>query len=429
MNKFSSSLMLANQQVELGKSLGVIQLSTTDEELNGRTIKIGDQELLNFGSCSYLGLELDPRLRSAALEGIARYGVQFSSSRSYVSLGLYEELEGLFAKIFGRPTIVAPSTTMGHFSAIPVLITAEDAIIMDNQVHASIQNAVKLVKAKGTRIEKAPHNDMEHLEKRIAKLSEKYNAVWYMADGIYSMYGDLAPIDYLESLLDKFPKLHLYLDDAHGVGWYGKNGRGYVLEHMKFHPRLILTASTSKSFGAGGGVIVFPNEEIKRLVRNTGGTLMFSGPLQPPSLAACIASAKLHLSKDIIPLQEELHDKLNYFVQLCRELQLPLASDSKTPVFYIGGGSPETGTILCRKMMNRGYYTNLAGFPAVPYDNTGLRITVTNHISKADIKNLLFTLAKELKITTKENNYPVEKIFTAFGLPIPEKEGEKKRVA
>ncbi len=424
MNKISHGLTLVNQQIEAFKTLGILQLSTEDERLKGRTFKAKGKELINFGSCSYMGLETDERLKAAAIEAVEKFGAQYSSSRSYVSLGLYNELESTFEKLFDKPTILAPSTSMGHFSAIPAIVSERDAVILDQQVHASVRTGVKLVQATGTYVEKIIHNDMARLEKRIVELGKEYEAVWYMADGIYSMYGDVAPIKELEALLNKYEHFHLYIDDAHGVGWFGENGKGFVLENMEFHDRMVLTASAAKSFGACGGLIVFPNQEVKDLVRNVGGTLMFSGPLQPATLAALLRSVQLHFTEEIKGMQNELSENISHFVTIATELGLPVASNAHTPVFFIGAGTLQTGALLCRKMIDQGFYTNFAGFPAVAQANTGLRITITRHQKKEDITRLLETFEVELVKTLKENNYPIKKVFEAFDLPIP-----KRRVA
>lgn len=416
MKSFSKRIELANRQVELGKQQGILQLEAQGPRTSTRTLKCENREILNFGNCSYLGLETDERLKQAAINAMDQYGVQMSCSRSYVSVDLYSELEKWMEIMFDKPVIIAPSTTMGHFSAIPVLVAKTDAIILDQQVHASVQNAVKLVKAEGVHIETIKHNDMDALRDRIIDLSATHDKVWYMADGIYSMYGDTAPVATLDRYLDDFEQFHLYIDDAHGLGWYGDKGHGYVLEHMNFHDRMVLSGSLSKSFGAGGGVIILPNELSRDMIRNTGGTLMFSGPIQIPVLGACIESAKLHANNVLKPQQEELMTKLEYFVFKANELDLPLVDESLTPVFYIGAGTPETGTICTKALFEQGIYINVAGFPAVPYHNTGLRITINNSHSFEDIDLLLETIKSTMTQVLAQYDYPIEKIYKTFGI-------------
>ena len=198
------------------RRLGVTHLVTEDERFDGSHIHINGNELVNFGSCSYLGLELDQRLKDAGKEAIDKYGMQFSSSRAYVSVGLYNELEILFEKMFGQPTILAPTVTLGHLANIPVLVGDDDAVVMDVQAHSSVQMAVDLLKVRRVHAEIIRHNRLDILEEKIKELSSLHKKIWYMADGVYSMYGDFLPVTELLELMNKYPQLHVYVDDAHG---------------------------------------------------------------------------------------------------------------------------------------------------------------------------------------------------------------------
>src|SRR4029078_3045351 len=116
---------------------------------------------------------------------------------------------------------------------------------------------------------------------------------------------------------------YLYMDDSHGMTWTGPNGTGYVMSQLKEYPKkLFLACSTNKAFAAAGGVLVYPDEESKRKVQHCGKTLIFSGPIQPPMLGAAIASAKIHLSPEITTLQNKLMDKIDYFNNKARALNL-----------------------------------------------------------------------------------------------------------
>jgi 7-keto-8-aminopelargonate synthetase-like enzyme len=141
-------LELINEIVTNGKNRGVGQFTTEDEFYDGRIITVEGNKLINFGSCSYLGLELDERLKDGAIEAIKKYGVQFSCSRTYMSCTLYRELESLVRKIFDAPVVLSTSVSLGHHAVIPVVVGENDAIIMDQQVHASVQDAAIKMKEK-----------------------------------------------------------------------------------------------------------------------------------------------------------------------------------------------------------------------------------------------------------------------------------------
>jgi 7-keto-8-aminopelargonate synthetase-like enzyme len=403
-----------DEVTNISASLGIAQLKVESEEINGRTITIKGREVVNFGSCSYLGLEKNPEIIEGVVDAVRKYGSQFSSSRAYASVTLYTEAEALLEEMFERPILLAPTVTLGHLSNIPVLVGDRDAVILDLQVHACVQTAAQLVKARGVHVELIRHNRVDILEERINELKDKYEKIWYMADGVYSMYGDFLPINALYRLLDSYPQFNLYVDDAHGTGWIGNNGVGYVLSQKPFHERLFLVAGLAKSFAACGGVLVFPNERAKNKVRNCGGTFIFSGPIQPPMLGAIIASAKLHLSKNIKQYQNELQKRVDYFVETCKSFNLPLIGESNSPIFFIGVGKPGVGYNMVTRIMNKGFYINLSVFPSVPYKNTGLRIPLTVNHTFEDIYDLLTIIAEQLPFALKDNDSSIEEINKAF---------------
>lgn len=389
-----------------------VEVNTSSEEKN--LINIDNKPVINFGSCSYLGMEFDERLKEGAIQAIKTSGTQFSSSRAYVSINLYEEFEQLLNQIFDAHCIVTPTTTLGHISAIPILVNDEDAVIMDHQVHNSVKTAVTLLKARGITVEVIRHNNMEMLEASIKRLSNQNKNIWYMADGIYSMYGDHCPIEEIERLLNKYKNFHFYVDDAHGMGWYGDRGQGFVLSKMKMHSRMVIATSMAKAFATGGGILVFQNEKILKRVRNCGGPMIFSGPLQPANLGAGIACAKIHLSDEITEIQNELWENIHYTKQIIQELELPCVSISDSPVFFIGVSLSRIGNEMVRKMIGKGYFLNWGIFPAVGMKNTGLRMTITRLHTKEQIKNMLFELKETLEETLEEQNFSYEEIYEAF---------------
>ena len=292
-------LAILDEMLTEARDNGLIHLSPDDGPIDGRTIAIDGNTMLNFGSCSYLGLELDPRMRDAVINAVTRYGTQFSSSRTYLSSPQYAQLEPLLGEMFGGHVLVTPTTPLGHLAALPVLVGPRDAVILDHQVHASVHMASNQLRVQGTTVELVRHNDVERLEKLIVRLAAGHDRVWYLADGVYSMFADLAPFAELAGLLDRHPNLHFYIDDSHGVGWTGTHGRGPALEALGMHPRLIVAASLNKSFAAAGGALVFPDPELRRRVRTAGGPMIFSGPIQPPLLGAALESARIHLSDEL----------------------------------------------------------------------------------------------------------------------------------
>ena len=219
----SPNVELADQIIEHGRSIGILHNVIGDYKTDGKTILLNGKRVTYFGNCSYLGLEHDSRLKEAAINAIERYGIQFSCSKTYASIPLYEELEPLLSQIFGKPTIAAPTTTLAHMSTIPVLIQRDDVIIIDQQAHASMHNAVAVAKSMGTHVEMIRHSRMDMLESRLKKLSQQYNRVWFMTDGVYSMFGDVAPLSTLWNFMNQYDNFYCYIDDAHGMSWTGQH--------------------------------------------------------------------------------------------------------------------------------------------------------------------------------------------------------------
>lgn len=412
---------------------GVAHLKLDNEILNGREISINGNKLINFTSYSYMGLELHPKVKEGALNAALNQGCMFPSSRAYLSSGKYEELESLLTQIFNANVIVTQSTTLGHLSLIPALVTARDMIILDHQVHHTVQTPAKIAKLNGTRVEILKHNDINKLDKLISENHDKYERIWYMADSIYSMFGDLFPAKEVIPLLDKYEDFYVYLDDAHGMSWVGENGKGWGLHNTRNHKKIIIALSLSKGFGASGGALIFSDPNECHRVKTVGGNIIFTGPLTPPNLGASIASAKIHLTNEITQRQNNLKEKIRYFNELLLQTDLPLISNTQCPIFFIGTGLPRLGQNVVKRMLNRGFFVNIAMFPAVPINCTGIRISLNTHLQKTDLENLVTCLSEEFPKAMEDENRSFEQIYSAFRTTITDsfpqiEEKQKKKI-
>ncbi|MFC4218965.1 aminotransferase class I/II-fold pyridoxal phosphate-dependent enzyme [Flagellimonas marina] len=410
------------------KNAGVLHLYAGGNSFSGRTIEIDGRELYHFGTTGYLGLEQDPRLKKAAMEAIDRYGTQFPLSKSYISNPLYRELEDSVQKMYGHPIVITKNSTLGHMGVIPSAVDDDDVIILDHQVHWSVQNAAKMLKTRSVPIEMIRHNHLEMLEDKIKKYRDSKRHIWYMADGIYSMYGDYAPVKDLMSLAQKYPQLHFYYDDVHGMSWVGKNGTGYVLDRMgELAENVLLFGTLSKTFGASGAVLACSNPRLYDKIKTFGGPLTFSAQLEPASVAAAMASARIHLSPEIYDLQKELRERIDYFNACLSATELPLIDQNESPVFYIGTGMPKTGYNFVNRLMREGFFVNLGIFPAVPVKNTGVRITISRHNQLEEIETLVEAMEHHFPKALEETQTNAERVFHAFKLE-PQAKSVKKVV-
>jgi 7-keto-8-aminopelargonate synthetase-like enzyme len=399
------------------KNKGIVHLIAGNNHFTGRTISIENRDMINFGTCGYLGLEMDQRLKDGVNEYTGHFGTQFSVSRTYVTSGPNAELEVPISKIYGdRHVIVYPSTSAAHIANIPCLVRDTDLVILDQQVHMSVQTGVQLAQVKGTKVEMIRHSNLQMLEDKIKEYRDKHPRIWYMIDGVYSMYGDVAPVEELLALMEKYEQLHIYVDDAHGMSWYGKNGAGYIFDTAGLPDRMILVTTLAKGFGTVGGITVFPDKEQFDKVKIFGGPLTYSHPIPPPILGAAIASAKIHLSDEIYSLQRDLKSRISYCNDLLSQTSLPVISNPLTPIYFVGMGQPKVGYSMVKRMMDEGYFLNIALFPAVPVKNTGVRFTLTRHIKKSDIKGLVQALEHHFPLVLEEAGKTENDVRKAFNL-------------
>ncbi|HLM05549.1 MAG TPA: hypothetical protein VK402_10225 [Blastococcus sp.] len=407
-------LTAVDEVISDGVRRGLLHNDVEDDVLDGRHITVHGRRLVNFGSCSYLGLETEPRMKAAVHEAVDRFGTQFSSSRTYASAPLYRTAEEELAEVFGRPVIVAPSTSVGHIATMPTLMGSRDTLVLDHQVHNSLQTAATLVQAGGAQVELIPHCDLRALERRLEK--DRSRRVWYATDGLYSMYADFFPARELDELAARYDNLWLYVDDAHSASWTGTYGRGYALERLSpaTLERTVVAVSLNKSFAAAGGAITFPDPESRRLVASVGGPLIFSGPIQPPMLGAIVASARFHRSAELPPRQDLLLSRIRLFNRLAAEAGLPAVAGSEAPIRFVGAGVTSVAYRLTERLRGAGFFVNTAAFPAVPAKRGGARLALTTHHTEDDIAGVVAALAEHLPPAMAEEGATIEDLRRAF---------------
>jgi len=426
--KHNSGYDLIKDLINKAKDHNVVQLLDEQSSFSGPHYKINGETLKNFGYCGYLGLEQDEFLKQGAINEIKKNGLQFGVSRAYITSSPEQELIYLLGRIYqNNRIIVQSSTSSSHIGNIPNLVGKKDAIILDQQVHFSVQTGCQLCSQNGTTIEMIRHSNMEMLKRKYSTLSQTHYKIWYMIDGVYSMYGDIAPFDEILELLNKLPNLYLYCDDAHGVSWTGERGGGVAFAKLQNHPKAILNITMGKAFGVTGGVTVYPTDEFYQKVKTFGGPLTYSHPLSPAIIGAAKASAKIHLSSRINQFQWDLFHRIRYCNELLKLQNLPLVSHDETPIFFIGMGQPRLTYNIVKKLMKDGFYTNAAIYPAVSLKNSGIRFSISRHNSLEDIELLVESIAKNYWLVLKEEGVTNNDIRKAFRLSLVNQNFESLR--
>ena len=403
------NLQMIEAMMAGGSAAGLLRVHAGDEELEGEAITVDGHRMLNFGSCSYLGLNTDARLKRGAIKAIKRFGPVFSSSTAYASVNLYADLKDRLERIFEAHVVIPPTTTLAHLAALPVLVNPDDAVFVDVNAHASMHLTTDVLRGRGNTVIELPHNDMEALEAAIQKAESGGTCgIWYLADSIYSMYGDTAPIEAISRLLDRYPSLHVYFDDAHGFGWSGLHGRGSVLERMPFHPRMVIAVGLGKAFGSGGAALAFVDPAFASRVLLTGGPLTFSGPIHNAELGAAVASADIHLSPEHAELQSRLLEQIDFATNTLTRHRLAVMSLEPTPIWFVRVGRNDQVMDLTRRLMDDGFFVNPSAYPAVPRGYGGIRFTHTLHQTEDQIESLVEAIVQHLPQVTDEPSVVID---------------------
>jgi 7-keto-8-aminopelargonate synthetase-like enzyme len=405
---------LVSQTMQTAKDLGIGYLTTGSEGFTSNSVKINERSLVNFSLCDYLALSQDDRVKEGAIKAIRDFGVYTAVSKSYIQLKIYHEAEEYLSWIFNKPVLLFPRTTLAHMGVLPVITDPDDAIILDHQVHTSVRIGADLLKTYGCHIETIRHNRTDILEERINDLKYKYKKIWYLADSIYSTYGDILPYMELSRLLNQYEQFRLYVDDAHGMSWQGENGKGYLLNNLPYHQNMVVISSLGKGFGAGGGIAICSDETMKDNLSKCAAPLIFTSPVDPPTLGAIIESTKIHLSDEIYVKQAGLKKKVDLFNSTARELDLPLINDPESVIMFIASGKTDMCAELCSNLMQRGFYASPSHYPAVPLNNSGVRIVITLYQSEEDIIKLLNTLKEEYDKALDKRGLSVESILSNY---------------
>jgi 7-keto-8-aminopelargonate synthetase-like enzyme len=405
---------LMSEAMQTAKDWGIAHLTTDAHGFTSDTFKTGGKKYVNFALCDYLALGHDERLKLGAIKALEDHGFYASVSKTYIKLDIYEKAEELLSQVFGRPAVLFPRTTLAHIGVLPVITDTDDAIILDQQVHTSVRIAADLLKSYGNHVENLRHNRMDLLEERIIELKKKFRRIWFLSDGVYSTYGDTIPVNEIRNLMNKYEQLHLYVDDSHGMSWFGKNGKGFLHETLGYLPNMVLSTSLCKGFGAEGGVIVCYNEELRNRLTKCAAPLIFTSPISPSTLGAIIESAKIHTSDEIYTRQSELMSKVSLLNLTAQGLGLPLISNANTPIAFFAVGKTDMCAEICVKLMERGFYVNPFNFPAVPINNAGLRALVSLYQTDEHIRLMLIALRKEYDIALAKRNMTMEDIYKLF---------------
>ena len=362
------------------------------EETAASTVTVKGQKQIMIGSNNYLGLTHHPLVKEAAIKAIEKYGTGCTGSRFLNgNLNIHDELDVKLAEYLGHEKAIVFSTGMqANLGALSAICGPKDLMLFDSENHASIIDASRL--AIGTTF-KYKHNDMSSLEELLESNVSRFNRVIIVADGVFSMTGDVLHLPEVVALAKKYGA-YVYVDDAHGLGVMGAQGRG-TMNHFNVTKDVDFNMGTfSKSFASIGGVISGSADAID-YVRHSARSFMFSASMPPAAVAtvsACI---------DVVTSDESILSNLWSNVEFMRKGFLELGFftyGSKTPIIPLFIGDDMKALQMTKYLESRGVFATPVLPPAVPKGEALIRTSYMASHDRADLTKVLEVFAEAKKL-------------------------------
>jgi glycine C-acetyltransferase len=384
----SQRLNWIQQELDTLKEKGGYNRIRTLGSPQGAWLVVDGKRVLNLCSNNYLGFANHPRLVQAAKEALDRYGVGPAAVRTIAgTMQIHLDLERRMAQFKGaQAAITFQSGFAANLATIPALVGKEDVIFSDELNHASIIDGSRL---SGSKIIRYAHADPTDLRKQIQDARGTYRRALIITDGVFSMDGDIAPLDKIHAIAEQEDIL-LMVDDAHGEGVLGRGGRG-IVDHFGLHGKVDIEVGTlSKAFGVMGGVVA-GNATIVDWLRQRGRPFLFSSAATPADVAACIAA--LDVLEESTELVDRLWDNARYFKEEMKKLGFNTGV-STTPITPIILGEVPLAQQFSRELFDEGVFAMALGFPTVPVGKARIRVMISAAHSRSDLDQGLAIFAK-----------------------------------
>lgn len=376
------------QEIDGLKEAGLYNRIRTLGSAQGAWLIVDGKRALNFCSNNYLGLANHPQMVAAARDIVGKYGVGPAAVRSIAgTMDIHLELERRLAAFKGvEAAITFQSGFCANLATIPALVGKEDVIFSDELNHASIIDGSRL---SGAKIIRYAHNSTADLERVIDEAAGTYRRALIITDGVFSMDGDIAPLDKICAIANARDIL-LMVDDAHGEGVLGRGGRG-IVDHFGLHGKVDVEVGTlSKAFGVMGGVVA-GNALIIEWLRLRARPFLFSSAATPPDVAACLAA--IDVLEHSTELVDRLWDNARYFKEEMKKLGFDTGV-STTPITPIMLGEAPLAQQFSRELFEEGVFAMALGFPTVPRGKARIRVMISAAHTREDLDAGLAAFAK-----------------------------------
>ncbi len=351
---------------------------------------INGKKVLMFGSNCYTGLVNDPRIKEAAIEATKKYGTGCAGSPFLNgTLDLHKKLERAIAEYIGKEDVMIYSTGFEvNLGVVSTLTGREDYILWDEQDHASIIEGRRLSFSQSL---KYKHNDMESLEKQLQKCDpDKIKLI--VTDGVFSMEGDVANLPEITRLAEKY-NASVMVDEAHGIGVFGKGGRG-TCDHFGVTDKVDLVMGTfSKSFASLGGFIA-TDKEITNFLRHHSRSYIFTASITPASTAAALKALEIMQTEP--ERQEQLWKLTNFALDGFKKIGCEIGNTS-TPIIPLFIRDNFKTFTITRDLLDEGIFVNPVVSPAVAPQDTLIRFSLMATHTQAQVEYALEKIEKVFK--------------------------------
>jgi glycine C-acetyltransferase len=374
-----AKLDFIKEELEQAREQGLFITIRSVGSPQGAWIIVDGKRVLNLCSNNYLGFANHETLRSAAQKGINEFGVGPAAVRTIAgTMSVHKVLEEKLARFKGVEAAISfQSGFNANLAAIAALVGPDDLIFSDELNHASIIDGCRLSRAKIIRF---LHCNPESLREKLEENKDHPGKKMMITDGVFSMDGDIAPLDRLVDVAEEYDAI-IMVDDAHGEGVLGNSGRG-IVDHFGLHGRVDLEIGTmSKAFGVVGGYVA-GKKIIVDYLHQKSRPFLFSSAVTPPDVSACIAAVEiLQESGEMV---EKLWGNGNYFKEKMSALGFDLGL-SETPITPVMIGDAKLASTFSARLFEEGVFAMSIGFPTVPRGKARIRVMNSASHSQQDL--------------------------------------------
>ena len=364
------------------------------DEIDGRRIRIGDDWLVDWASCNYLGLDLDEEVIAAVEPQLRRWGTHPSWSRMLGSPRLYPQLEERLTELLGaEDTLLLPTISQIHLGVIPAL-AQKGTLIIESRAHKTIYDGCVFARGQGATLRRFRSGDTAELEKLLREATAR--PVMVCMDGVNSMTGDIPDLRTYARLCRENGAV-LYVDDAHGMGVigerspveqspYGLRGNAIVKHSGETYDDIILVGGFSKAYSSLLAYLALPTA-VKDRLKVDAPTYLYSGPAPVASLATVMAGLDVN-DKRGDELRTHLYRLTAKLLAHVRGLGVRTLNTDDTPVVEIPISPDHDLIAVSERLWRAGQYVTLAPYPGVPRDEIGFRVQLTAAHTEAQVDAL-----------------------------------------